>query len=522
MSKIARILELRYGAKLSIRAIARQLGLGRSTISRILVQAERSQITWPLPEQMTEAELQAQVYPSSGPPKREQKTPDWNVVHQELAQHRSLTLAVLWEEYNEQYPNGYSYPRYCQLYRQWRKSQVQPVMRHIHRAGDRLYIDYSGKKPFYLDPVTGQKHYVELFVAVLGASSYLYAEVTETQKVADFCGSVQRTFEFLGGVPRIIVPDNLKSAVIRFRKDDVPDLNESFRDLTNYYQVEVLPARPRKPRDKAKVESEVLHIQRRVLAVLRNQDFFSLAELNAAIQEQIHKINRAPFKKREGTRYGLFKELDRPALRPLPLLPYRYGQWTGPRKVYIDSHISVDNHHYSVPMEYIGKMVRALVRKSVVEIFYEDQRIASHVRSHKKGELTTNLAHMPSYYELYTDWSPKRLINWGRKIGTYTAQLIEANLRYFPIPEKGYRRCIAILKLADTYGHDVLEKASSLALGHQILTAPGVREFCERVRSELHQAKTMHIEHENIRGPSYYSSNESSEESSESSEEPNQ
>jgi len=198
MSKIARILELRYGAKLSIRAIARQLGLGRSTRSRILVQAERSQITWPLAEQLTEAELQAQVYHSSGPPKREQKTPDWNVVHQELAQHRSLTLAVLWEEYNDQYPNGYSYTRYCQLYRQWPKSQVQPVMRHIHRAGDRLYIDYSGKKPFYLDPVTGQKHYVELFVAVLGVSSYLYAEVTETQKVADFADLSSARLSFWG------------------------------------------------------------------------------------------------------------------------------------------------------------------------------------------------------------------------------------------------------------------------------------------------------------------------------------
>jgi len=508
MSKIARILELRYGANLSIRAIARQLGLGRSTISRILGQAARSQITWPLPEQMTEAQLQACVYPR--PSKRERETPDWNAVHQALAKHRNLTLAVLWEEYHDQHPNGYSYTRYCQLYRQWREAQVQPVMRQIHRAGDRLYIDYSGKRPFYIDPLTGQQHVVELFVAVLGASSYLYAEVTETQKVVDFCGSVQRTFEFLGGVPRIIVPDNLKSAVIRFRKDDVPDLNESFRDLTNYYQVEVLPARPRKPRDKANVESEVLHIQRRVLAVLRNQDFFSLAELNAAIQEQIHTLNRVPFKKREGTRYGLFEDLDRPALRPLPLIPYRFGKWTGPRNVYTDGHISVDNHYYSVPMEYLGKTVRALVRDAVVEIFFEDQRIASHVRGHKKGEATTNVAHMPSYYELYTDWSPKRLIHWGQSIGTYTGQLIEENFKYFPIPEKGYRRCIAILKLADTYGHDVLEKACSLALGHQTFTAPGVREFCERVRFELHQVKTMHIEHENIRGPNYYSSEESS------------
>jgi len=382
---------------------------------------------------------------------------------------------------------------------------MDPVMRHTHKAGDRLFVDYSGKKPCVVDPDTGEMRTVELFVAVLGASNYLYAEATETQKARDFCASVRRTLEFLGGVPRAIVPDNLKSAVIQFKKDDIPVLNESFRDLTEHYQVGVLPARPKKPRDKSAVEAGVLFAQRQILAPLRNVTFFSLQELNAAILEQVKAFNLTPFQKMPGTRQRRFEEVDRPALRPLPTNPYAYGAWTGKRKVGLDYHVQIEKHFYSVPHRYLGSSVRGLIRQGTVEIYLGDERIASHVRSRDSGRHTTTLIHMPVHHREYAKWSPKRFIRWAQTIGPQTTALIEENFACFQIPEQAYRRCMAILKLGNAFGHDLLEKACGLALERQTLSSPAVKQIVKRMATELHQKPP--IEHENIRGANYYASN---------------
>ncbi len=506
MRKIKHILKLRFVSKLSKRAIARHVGVGRGSVSRILERATVANLTWPLPEKMTDVELEKILYPGSARSASTQRSvPNWVEVEQELTKHRALTLAQLWREYIETHPTGYQYSRYCDLYRRWRSKHMDPVMRHTHKGGDRLFVDYSGKKPCVVDPDTGEERTVELFVAVLGASNYLYAEATETQKAKDFCESVRRTLEFFGGVPRAIVPDNLKSAVIRFQKDDVPVLNESFRDLTEHYRVTVLPARPRKPRDKSAVETGVLCTQRQILAPLRNVSFFSLPELNAAILEGVKAFNRTPFQKMSGTRQSRFEDVDQPALRPLPTNPYEYGEWTSMRKVAPDYHVQIEKHCYSVPYSYLGRLVRGLIRSSTVEIYDGENRIASHVRRRSGGRYTTDPLHMPDHHREYARWSPQRFIDWAQTIGPQTTALIQANFAWARIPEQVYRRCMAILRLENEFGRDGLEKACGIALERQTLSSPAVKQILKRTATQ--RSQTPPIDHENIRGSHYYSSN---------------
>lgn len=337
MKKIKRILDLRFTRNLSKRAIARTLGVGRSSVARVLERAELNSLTWPLPESVTEAKRAARLYPAANVLRHEARpVPDWGDVYRQLTHSKILMLKQLWKAYYAHHPTGYQHSHFCERYRAWRQREVDPVMRHTHKAGQRLFVDYSGKQPALVDPISGAVREVELFVAVLGVSNYTYAEASMTQGAADFYRSLSRTFRFLGGVPRAVVPINLKAAMVHFKKDDVPVLNRSFEDLLDHYRVSALPARLRKPRDKAKVESGVLHVQRQVLAALRNLRFFSLQELNAAIREQITVINGAPFQKLTGSRDSWFEQVDKPALRPLPAHSYQYGQWTSKRKVGTD------------------------------------------------------------------------------------------------------------------------------------------------------------------------------------------
>ena len=512
MRKIKRILELHYVARLSNRAISRSVGVGRGSVSRLLERATVAELSWPLPEGMTDAELEAVLYPATTRDASVQRpVPNWVEVRQELAKHRSLTLHQLWKEYIAAHPTGYQYSRFCDLYRRWRSTQVDPVMRLTHKAGERLFVDYSGKKPCIADPVTGEVREVELFVAALGASGYLYAEATETQKVADFCGSIRRAFEFLEGVPRLIVPDNLRSAIIKFRTDDTPILNESFRDLAEHYNVGVLPARPRKPRDKAKAESSVAILQRSVMGALRNVVFQSLAELNAAILEQIRELNQAPFQKYDTTRQRMFEALDRPVLRPLPREAYEFATWVDKRKVPFTYHIQIERHHYSVPYQYLGRYVRARVGAQIVEIFDGETRIAAHPRGRAPEKYTTNRAHMPKNHQAYGEWPPSRFVKWAKKIGPYTTALVEENFSRAHVPVQVYRRCMGILKLGGEYGQTALERACQLALRRDQLSTAAVKQLVKRIAAEHHQAPPPPIEHENIREADYYLPNETTE-----------
>ncbi len=506
MREIKRILALHFVDKLSNRGIARWVGISRASVARLLERAKRAQLMWPLPEDITDAKLEAMLYPpTTGDASVARLVPNWVEVRRELAQHRSLTLHQVWTEYIEEHPTGYQYSRFAELYRNWRSTQVDPVMRLTHKAGERLFVDYSGKKPTITDP-DGEVREVELFVAVLGASGYLYAEATQSQKVADFCGSIRRTFEFFGGVPKVLVPDNLKSAVIKFRTDDTPILNESFHDLAEHYNVQVFPARPRKPRDKAKAEGGVLLLQRKVLGALRNVTFHSLAELNEAILEQVQELNQTPFQKHNTTRARLFEEMDQPMLRPFPQEPYEFAVWIHNRKVSFHYHIQMDRHHYSVPYTYLNQQVSARVTAKTVEIFHGETRIASHLRESAKQKYTTVEQHMPKNHQDDESWPPSRLVNWAKQIGPSTTALIEEIFARAFVPAQVFRRCMGILRLGREFGNSVLEQACEHALNQDRLTTAAVKKLAKRIADESQQSPSP-IEHKNIRGADYYSSN---------------
>ena len=506
MKHVKHILELHFEEGLSIRAIARGVGIGCSSVGRILDRAKVANVRWPLPEGTSDADLERILYPSptqSGSVGRE--LPDWMEVYKELARHRSLTLHQLWTEYIERNPQGYQYSYFCELYREWRGCHEDPTMRITRKAGERLFVDYSGKKLRVTHPITGETRTVELFVAALGASGYMYAEATETQKTFDFRSSIGRAFQFYGGVTRMLVPDNLKSAIIKFRKDDVPILNDSLRELADFFRVGVVPARPRRPKDKGLVESSVLLIQRRLGGALRNLEFFGLGELNEAILDQVQELNEALMQKTKVSRKELFEGLDRPMLRPLPREPYEYMQWVHKRKVGSDYHVHIENHKYSVPHSYLGRQVEARLGPHTVEIFAGSERIASHVRSRESGKYTTVKDHMPKHHREYEKWSPKRYIQWAESIGPRTKALIEVNLASFEVPEQAFNRCNGTLILAREYGHEAMEMGCELALRRNTRTTAAVRQLVKQMAAESHQPKQLSIDHENIRGAAYYS-----------------
>ena len=508
MRMIKRILELHFAANLSVRAIARGVGIGRSSVSRILDRAKVAKLTWPLPEGMNDVDLEQILYPIAVESGSAQcPMPNWMEVHKELARHRSLTLYQLWTEYIEQNPNGYQYSYFCDLYRRWRCRHAEPVMHMTRKAGERLYVDYSGKKPCITHPITAETRAVELFVAALGASGYIYAEASETQKAVDFCGSVGRSFVFYGGVPRIIVPDNLKSAVVQFRTDDTPILNASFGDLAEFFRVAVLSARPRRPKDKGLVESSVLMVQRKILGTLRNREFFSLAELNEAILEQVRMLNEAPMQKTRVSRQQLFAELDQPALRPLPREPYEYVVWVNKRKVRFDYHVQIENHRYSVPYSYLGKDVQVRIGAKTVEILDGERRIASHMRSVLPGKYSTKRADMPRNHREYADWSPTRFRKWAEAIGPHTKALIEANFAWFDLPEQAFQRCMGTLNLGREYGYEAMEKGCELALSRNTLSTQAVKQLVKQMATQLRHPPQLSIDHDNIRGAAYYSTN---------------
>ncbi len=393
MRKIEEALRLK-SAGLSTRKIALSLGVGQSTVSEYLRRADRAGFGWPLPEGVMDACLETRLFrPQGGETRRGLAQPDWPAVHREL-RRKNVTLSLLWEEYRASHPDdGYGYSRFCELYRRW-EGRLTPVMRQHHVAGDKLFVDYAGDTLDVVDPKTGEVREAQLFVAVLGASNYTFAEATWTQTLPDWIGSHVRAFAFLGGVPGQIVSDNLKSGVTKACFYE-PKVNRAYADLAAHYDTAVIPARPYKPRDKAKVEVGVQVVQRWVAARLRGRRFFSLAELNAAIRELLAGINGKVTRHLGASRRDLFEQLDRPALKPLPAAPYEYAEWIE-RKVGLDYHVEIGRHYYSVPHQLLKTTLWARLTAKTVEIFHEGQRVASHVRSSTNRRHTTVPEHMPA------------------------------------------------------------------------------------------------------------------------------
>jgi transposase len=418
---------------------------------------------------------------------------------------KSVTLDLLWQEYKADHPDGYRYSWFCEHYRQW-TGRLSVSMRQTHTPGEKLFVDYAGQTLPIIDGTTGEIRQAQLFVAVLGASNYTYAEVTWTQKMPDWTGSHVRTFEFIGGVPEILVPDNLKSGVKHASYYD-PVLNPTYQDLARHYGVAVLPARPHKPKDKAKVEGGVLIVERWILARLRNQRFFSLAEANRAIAELLESLNQRLFKKLPGCRHSAFLEMDRPALQPLPQNRYEYAEWKTVR-VGIDYHVEGDGHYYSVPYRLARRQMEMRTTATTVELFYRGSRVAAHARSPLKGRHTTINEHMPPSHQAIAGWNDQRLLDWAQRIGSHTEATVQVMLGSRKHPQQSYRACLGVLRLAKSFGNERLDAACARALK---LNAASYRSIHSILKNGLDRSRpatttqaSLPLEHANVRGPEYY------------------
>jgi transposase len=504
MRKTRDILRQKWCLGRSHREVARSLGKSVGAISATLARATEAGLdSWEAVGALSDEALDGRMYgvPAGG---RGRVLPDFAVVH---AEHKrpGVTLELLHLEYLQQHPDGYLYTQFCEYYRRWLKRR-RLSMRQLHRAGEKLFVDYAGQKPQIVDPLTGEVTPVELFVAALGASSFTFAEATATQRVPDFLASHVRAFEYFGGVTAAVVPDQLRSGVTTPCRYE-PGVQRAYEELAQHYGTIILPARPGKPRDKAKVEVAVQVAERWILARLRHEVFFSLTALNARIRELLVDLNARTMRVYGASRQELFERIDRPALKPLPAERFEYAEWKTAR-VNLDYHVELDRHYYSVPYALAHESVELRFTAATVEVFLRGQRVASHARSAERGRHTTTPEHMPKAHQKHLAWTPSRLIHWATSIGPGTAALVEAILADRPHPEQGYRSCLGILRLAKRYGPERLEAACTRAVAARARSYRHVdsilKRGLDRVPLPAIGTRAAPTAHENVRGAGYY------------------
>ena len=492
----------------STREIARRIGVAPSTVRLTLRRCAAVGLVWPLDIALTDTALEQRLFANAGKKQghRRHKEPDWAGVHREM-KRKHVTLSMIWEEYIERHPGGYRYSRFCELYKGW-EGRLPVTMRQTHVAGERLFVDYAGDGvPIVIDRLTGEMRKAQIFVAVLGASSFTYAQATWTQGLADWIDSHARCFEAIDGVPHLVVPDNTKTAVIRACLYD-PYVNRTYADMAAHYGTAILPARPRRPRDKAKVEQAVLIVERWLLGRLRNQIFYSLAEVNAAIANLLRRLNEErPIRRLGVTRRQLLEQIDRPALKPLPDAAYVLGEWCA-RRVGIDYHVDVAAHYYSVPHRFARAEVEVRLSARTVEIFLKGERIAAHMRNSGNRKHTTVAEHMPSSHRRYAGWTIDRIRKDASAIGPATSALCEHILESRPHPEQGFRACLGIVRLAAPYSVQRLEAAAERAIEIGARTYGSIKSILDnnldRRPAPTRAADGTPILHTNIRGPRYY------------------
>ena len=504
MRRIRETLRLHLQAGLSYNEVGRALKISKSSAGKYVSLARAAGVDWELAQTLTDDELEARLFRPAVPRSSHQLAPDFALVHQEL-KRAGVTLQLLWEEYARDNAQAYKYTSFCIKYREFAQS-LKRSMRQTHIAGEKLFVDYSGDGVPLIDASTGEITAAQIFVATLGASNYTYACATARQTTADWIGAQVRALEFFGGSPRLIVPDQTR-ALIKYPDSYDPEPNRTYEEFAEHYGCALLAARPGHPRDKPKVEGSVLIVQRWILARLRNRRFFSLAELNRAIAELLVDLNQRPFKKLPGCRASAFKELDAPALKSLPATRYEISRWKSAR-VNIDYHVEFDAHYYSVPHRLVGTTVELRVTDTLVEAFQANQCVASHALSHKRGQHTTIAEHMPASHRAHLEWTPGKLIDWGRRIGVSTAAVVTWQLEHRPHPEQGYRACLGLKRLAREYTPARLEAACTRALA---IRSPTYRSVASILKSGLDRQQSLLPatppalpEHENVRGPDYY------------------
>ncbi|WP_419660979.1 IS21 family transposase [Desulfosarcina variabilis] len=509
MRKFKEVLRLKFEHGLTNRKIAKSCAMSHVTVGKYLTLAENADITWPLPDDIDDSQLEQRLYQKVPRPDSQKPVmPQMEYLFKEL-KRKYVTLQLLWYEYKQDNPEGYQYSYFCELYQKWRKG-LDISMRQEHLAGEKLFIDYAGQTVSIINPETGKVELeAQIFIATLGASNFSYTEATASQTLPDWIKSHIRALEFFGGVPQILVPDNLKSGVTHPCRYE-PDVNPTYTDLANHYGTTVIPTRPGKPKDKAKVESSVLIVERWILAALRNHRFFSLAELNKAIYEKLMIFNQRPLQKMKASRQHLFETIDKPALAPLPAHRYEFAQWKK-ATVNIDYHVEVDHHYYSVPYQLRGKKLDVSSTATTVTVFHKNRRVASHLKSHRKYHYSTLPEHMPKTHQKYLEWTPSRIINWAGKTGPCTQHLVTEIMQRKKHPEQGFRSCLGVMRLGKRYSPQRLEKACERAVAIGAYTFKNVESILKNGLDQtplIQQTKSRSISHPNIRGSRYYNKKE--------------
>lgn len=489
---------------MSGRAIGRVLGVSNSTVSDTISRLKAAGLSWADVDAMSQAGLERRLYREPGQVAADPREPDWAHVQQEI-RRKHVTLQLLWYEYRDAHPNGYGYSWFCERYRAWSR-RIDTVMRQHHTFGEKVFVDWAGDTVPLIDADTGEVTSAHLFVAVLGASNLTYVEAFRDEGTEAFLTGHVGAFSYFGGSPALLICDNLKTGVTRADRYE-PDLNREYAELAAHYGCAVMPARVRKPRDKAKVENAVRHAYRMICAPMRNRTFFSLIDLNEAIAELLEVINTRPFKKLDGSRRSVFDEHEAPLLRPLPEHPYRYRSHRS-AKVHIDYHVEVDSHRYSVPHHLVGSRVEVFSDARTVEIYHAGERVALHVRSRAKGRATTDAAHMPSTHREYAKWTPERIESWAAKTGPSCAALARKIMDSRPHPELGFRSCQGLISLGRKYGEARLEAACVRALGSGASSYRSVKSILERgldsVPLPAPPPPPPVTDHDNVRGADYY------------------
>ena len=506
MRQSKEILRQKWQCGRSHRDVAASVGVSAGAVAETLRRAKRAGMaSYAEVEEIAPSALEGHLYPSTEKIAA-RVAPDCAWIHRER-RRPGVTLELLHHEYLEKAPGGYGYTQFCELYRRWAK-QRGASMRQVHIAGEKTFVDYSGKRPCIWDAKTGAKIQVELFVAVLGASSYTFVEATETQRGRDWIGSHTRAVAYFGGTTTAYVCDQLRSGVTTPCRYE-PGVQRTYEDWAEHHNAVILPARARHPKDKAKVEVAVQVAQRWILARLRNEKHFSLESLNIRIAELLEDLNCRTMRVYRASRREMYERHDKPALRRLPPTPFVYSTWKH-AKVNVDYHIEVDGHYYSVPHQHMGDEVEVRFTASTVEVLRDGRRIASHARSYKRGQHTTVDEHMPVAHRKHKEWSPSRLINWAGTIGAQTKALVEAILSERRHPEMGYRSCLGILRLSKRYGEARLEAACARAVQARARSYRHVDSILKNgldrqpLPSQPAARKEVPLQHENIRGPHYY------------------
>jgi transposase len=506
MRKVREILRLKFDCGLSNRQIAKSCSVSRSTVAEYIQRAKSSGLNWPIPKHLSDTDVENLLHKDikQRSPRHKRNMPPMDYIHNELKK-KGVTLQLLWYEYKKDNPDGYQFSYFCELYQKWLK-KLDVTLRQRHNAGEKLFIDYAGHTVPVHDPANGKITEAQVFIAVLGASNYTFAEATPSQSLPFWIKSHVHAFEFFGGIPQILVPDNLKSGVKHPSRYE-PDINPTYNDMAEYYGTAVIPARVRKPKDKAKAEAAVKFVESFILAALRNHTFYSFAELNKAIAGKLKELNNKKFQKLNTTRREMFEKTDRPALKPLPATPYEYAEWKK-ATVNIDYHVEFDKHYYSVPYQLTREQVDIRYTHTTLEVLFKNKRIASHTRNYKKGGFTTKKDHMPKSHQQYLDWTPSRIIRWAGKNGSKTARLVIGIMNSRRYPEQGFRACLGVMRLGKRYSPERLEKACERAVAINACSYKSVESILKKGLDKVplqQEPDTKPIEHPNIRGNNYYS-----------------